>query len=439
VNEDTIGELGALDALLAPAGPAAWAWMTRVQRQLEREWPEQFVFRHDTSLENLVRWLEESAIEREEGILPRIEFDDDRAGPRMVAEGGQLAFRWQGDFYRALSVLCRGRRSDETCTWIVCSGRAAGEALVDAVGRHARVRRSRVMVFEEGCWEDAPRLESNLSRYSWESIVLSEGTATRIRSAAELFFRSEQVYRDLGIPWKLGFLLVGPPGTGKTLTTKVLAATCGVPFLYVRGLNSFYENKPDSSTIREMFQGVRERAPCLLCLEDLDSLVTQEVRSTFLNELDGIEEDYRGVLTVATTNHPEQLDAALLHRPSRFDYRFEMALPGEEQRRAFVTIWTQHLVRLGYVDRPERGIQEIVQRSRGMSHAYLKRVLVGIALRMHHLEERGDQAFARLAREEIADASGDRQVARRSETGALELAGGARLGFRQDGDSDATD
>ena len=72
-----------------------------------------------------------------------------------------------------------------------------------------------------------------------------------------------------------------------------------------------------------MFRGARERGPCLLCLEDVDALVTDDLRSTFLNELDGLDEEYRGVLTVATTNHPEKLDPALLQRPSRFDYRIE--------------------------------------------------------------------------------------------------------------------
>src|SRR5262249_5840360 len=231
-------------------------------------------------------------------------------------------------------------------------------------------------------------------------------------------------------------LLVGPPGTGKTLATKILASSCGVPFLYVRGLNSFCDSRPDASTVREMFQGVRERAPCLLCLEDVDTLVTAEVRSVFLNEVDGLEEDYRGVLTVATTTHPERLDAALLHRPSRFDYRFELPLPDEAQRRAFVRRWTSRLADLGYVESPESTVELIVARSRAMSHAYLKRVLVGVALRMHHNEERGDAAFARLALEELADATGDRSVARRADKIALNGGDGAKVGFRRGESSD---
>jgi SpoVK/Ycf46/Vps4 family AAA+-type ATPase len=285
-----------------------------------------------------------------------------------------------------------------------------------------------VLVFENGYWEESPRLEVSLSGYNWNSVVLPEAMRNRIQRTAETFFRSEEVYQQLEIPWKMGFLLVGPPGTGKTLTTKVLARTCGVPFLYVRGLES---HQPDADTLRDMMRGARERAPCILCLEDVDSLVTEELRSVFLNELDGLEEDYRGVLTVATTNHPERLDPALLHRPSRFDYRFEFPLPNDEQRLAFVMHWVERLARLGYVTAPRAAVQEVVRRSQGMSHAYLKRVLVGTAMRMHTLEERGDEAFGRLVLEELADALTDRSIARRAEAVGPDQSG-ARVGFRTD-------
>lgn len=91
-----------------------------------------------------------------------------------------------------------------------------------------------------------------------------------------------------------------------------------------------------------IFQRARAEAPCLLVLEDLDSLITEENRSFFLNQVDGIE-DNDGLLLVcvsllkllqprksslvdlspsrqiATTNHFDKLDPALSNRPSRFD------------------------------------------------------------------------------------------------------------------------
>jgi hypothetical protein len=419
-----------LDRLVAPDGAASPAWFTRVHRELARRCPGDFVVRLGETLDNLREWLEvtETPCEAED-LLFSLLFDDDRDGPRLHAEGGWLAFQWRGNPYRVISVRVPAQRSNETHAWLVSPGREAAEALVDAVGRRTWKKNARVMVFENGDWEDAPRLEADLAGYRWDSVVLPEATRARLERAVQLFFTSEQVYADLEIPWKLGFLFVGPPGTGKTLTTKVLAGTCGVPFLYVRGLNSFYDSKPDAGTLREMFRGARDRAPCILCLEDVDALVSEDLRSTFLNELDGLEENYRGVLTVATTNHPERLDPGLLHRPSRFDYRFEFPLPDEGQRRAFVRHWAEKLVRLGYVTRLDGASDEIVGRSRGMSHAYLKRVLVGTVLRMHTNEERGDAAFLRLALEELEDAQQDQTLARRAET-VTPAVPGARVGFR---------
>lgn len=421
-----------LDSLLEPTGPAAPAWLTRVHWHLAQHNPRACVVRFGHSLDNLTGWLDaEEVLPDKEAVLSYLGFDEDRDAPRRYAEGGCLAFSWRGWTFRTVSVRSQGPRRPETHTWLIAPHRAAAEALVDAVGRHASGRRARLMVFEDGSWEEAPRLEVTLGSYSWESLVLPGDARERIRGAAERFFRSERVYRELGIPWKVGFLLVGPPGTGKTLTTKVLAQTCSVPFLYVRGLNSFSGSEPDAGTVREMFQGARDRAPCTLCLEDIDSLVTQPVQSAFLNELDGLEEDYRGVLVVATTNHPERLDPALLQRPCRFDYRFEFPLPDEDQRREFVRHWMERLAALGYLSGPGAGIESIVRRTRGMSHAYLKRVLVGAALRMQHLEERGDEAFARLVLEEVADAAADRSLAHRAAAGVESLPA-RRVGFRQE-------
>ena len=53
--------------------------------------------------------------------------------------------------------------------------------------------------------------------------------------------------------------------------------------------------------------------------------------SNILNQLDGLTSG-EGVLVLATTNAPEKLDPALIHRPNRFDRIWRLALPGEPQR-----------------------------------------------------------------------------------------------------------
>ncbi len=60
---------------------------------------------------------------------------------------------------------------------------------------------------------------------SWEDLALPPGMADDIRVNVEVFFRSREKYRNLGIPHRRGLLFAGPPGCGKTLTIKVLAST----------------------------------------------------------------------------------------------------------------------------------------------------------------------------------------------------------------------
>ena len=55
-------------------------------------------------------------------------------------------------------------------------------------------------------------------------------------------------------------------------------------------------------SVRQIFTKARQIAPCLLLFEDVDSLVTDQVRSYFFNEVDGLE-DNEGILMIASTNH----------------------------------------------------------------------------------------------------------------------------------------
>lgn len=127
-----------------------------------------------------------------------------------------------------------------------------------------------------------------------------------------------------------------------------------------------------------VFDRARKTAPCVLVLEDLDSLVTAHNRSFFLNELDGFAANI-GIVALATTNHPERLDPAILDRPSRFDRKYPFILPALAERKAYITLWNGTLKpRLRLTD---EGIETISAQTEDFSFAYLKELFLSSMMR----------------------------------------------------------
>jgi ATP-dependent 26S proteasome regulatory subunit len=125
-------------------------------------------------------------------------------------------------------------------------------------------------------------------------------------------------------------------------------------------------------------------------LEDLDSLVDGQNRSFFLNELDGFASN-AGIVTLATTNHPERLDPAIVDRPSRFDRKYHFELPGPEERRAYVCWWNSVLksaLRLS-----DETVARVVERTEEFSFAYVKELFLSATMRwITHAEAGGMEA-----------------------------------------------
>lgn len=114
-------------------------------------------------------------------------------------------------------------------------------------------------------------------------------------------------------------------------------------------------------------------SPCVLVLEDLDSMIDKDNRAFFLNELDGFHPN-TGLVVLATTNHPEKLDTSILDRPSRFDRKYYFHLPADEERRAYIAKWNCEL-------QPEMRVSEdsvarVIGETQDFSFAYLKELFV---------------------------------------------------------------
>ena len=123
----------------------------------------------------------------------------------------------------------------------------------------------------------------------------------------------------------------------------------------------------------EVFKRARMTTPCIVVLEDLDSMIDNKNRSFFLNELDGFRAN-TGVVVLATTNHPQRLDPSILERPSRFDRKYYFELPAERNGSRTLRSGMRNSNR-SCVYR-EVQLRESFVRQEGFSFAYLKELFV---------------------------------------------------------------
>lgn len=190
-----------------------------------------------------------------------------------------------------------------------------------------------ICVYDEGFFERDEDLREEIKERKLEQMVLEPTIRRRLTQDVLEFFTQKEWYVTLGLPWKRGVILHGPPGNGKTQTIRALINEASVATIYVRSLFG-YRTSPEQS-IKRIYARAREMAPCIVVMEDIDSMLMDRYRSYFLNELDGMR-NLDGVMTIVTTNHLDKLDVAIRDRPSRFDVKIEFANPDAEMRAAYL-------------------------------------------------------------------------------------------------------
>ncbi|KYC35937.1 ATPase [Scytonema hofmannii PCC 7110] len=286
-------------------------------------------------------------------------------------ENASVEVTWEGYQFEILLVSFQDGFCRNKYYWMLADSKEIAERFFTTVCAWNTEVRSEILVFEDGYWSKNPDLFDSIQNATFENLILSGTLKQEIQEDLASFFASQDTYEACGVPWKRGILFIGSPGNGKTHAVKALINKMQQPCLYVKSLKSQYDNSHHS--IRDVFQRARQTAPCILVLEDLDSLVEAENRSFFLNELDGFAAN-TGIVILATTNYPDRIDSAILERPSRFDRKYYFELPALTERTAYLSLWNdkfKEAMRLS-----ETVITQIAEMTDGFSFAYLKELVL---------------------------------------------------------------
>jgi hypothetical protein len=359
------------DALYKPNDYTAY----HVGRKLAELHPEKTVVAGQTwyfDLEDFVRDGHCSIIEQK-SVFHQVRTDWEGAGRKLGnrIENSWLNVLWKGQLLDVVLITwaessCRRRHH-----WIIADERQIAEDFFRSVCEWSCEVRGEILVYHDGYFKKDKRLFDSIKSATFDNLVLPDSLKQQIQNDFQQFFGSREVYERYQIPWKRGAIFIGPPGNGKTHTLKALINQLGKPCLYIRSFKS--DDDTEEENMSEVFKRARMTAPCVLVLEDLDSMIDKNNRAFFLNELDGFNSN-TGVVVLATTNHPEKLDSSILDRPSRFDRKYYFQLPADAERRAYIARWNCELQPEMRVT--EQSVARVVSETHDFSFAYLKELFV---------------------------------------------------------------
>jgi cell division protease FtsH len=190
------------------------------------------------------------------------------------------------------------------------------------------------------------------------------------------FLRNPRKYGRVGGTLPKGVLLIGPPGTGKTMLAKAIASEAQASFFSAHGsdFNEVFVGV-GAKRVRQLFRQARKHKPAIIFIDEIDCVGKsrkfdthgehQQTINALLAAMDGFQSS-EGVVVVAATNRPEDLDEALM-RPGRFDRKVFVPYPDLKGRRAILKTHAEGKPMAG----ESQALDVIAQTTPGMSGADL--------------------------------------------------------------------
>jgi transitional endoplasmic reticulum ATPase len=179
-----------------------------------------------------------------------------------------------------------------------------------------------------------------------------------------------------------GILLHGEPGNGKTGFAECLAGEFKLPLIRLRSSDvaSRWKNQTTESIV-QAFADARAHAPCMLFIDEADSMLLDragmtdssgeegKITNALLTELVDIRA--HRVVVVAATNYLDKLDVAGV-REGRFDFKIEVPAPDEPARIALLEMSLKRHV--PHAEIPHSAIERAAKRWVGYSSKRIQSV-----------------------------------------------------------------
>lgn len=230
--------------------------------------------------------------------------------------------------------------------------------------------------------------EEEVAAKGFDSVVGMEELKQQLRDEVLWPMQHKELMEQYRLHPLNGMLLYGPPGCGKTYIAQKFAEETGMSFEFIRAADvTAHFMHQTAGNIKELFDRARQKAPCILCIDEIDSLVpdrsqvglesgaadVHESVNEFLSHMNNCSKD--GVFVIGSTNCPNSLDPALL-RTGRMDKIIYVGMPDEDSRKALIEYYLK--------DRPQDediDTLELARLADGMNASDIEFMINSVALK----------------------------------------------------------
>lgn len=193
--------------------------------------------------------------------------------------------------------------------------------------------------------------------HSDKDLYMLGGYRAEVEQLADLvrYVQNPENFLASGVAAPKGVILSGPPGVGKSFLAEAIAGHAGVPLIMV-GSGELESSIVSGQELRlkSLFEQAEQMAPCVICLDEFEAIASKRMHEEAANQghmprvnsainqlLTLLAREHPGVVVIATTNHYDSLDPAIV-RPGRFDRHIPLSLPDKNDRKLIFDKYVEH-------------------------------------------------------------------------------------------------